>query len=374
MVDTFAQAYEHLTEFIGSNPEIEIRESVTSVPADVRAEFYRRFNAAREAFVAQKFPLLLERAMTLQENYAEAEGQVAGLIEWEDTPEASHAQRFLRNVMETMARELFDPLFDLLKGRESIGSFGEKSAQKISEHWPALFRAGYEKWTVLSLIKMLEPDRALRVDVRSLRHGERAKSADQAPWDDAPVPEESNRYFFAQPRNAILTVPDLIVRSARLNRFVGIRSEFREGLYKALNPSQEREWLPLDTNLLFLLESGLTLVYLAEEAQQIALIADANRLCRPDLVVWCVDSLNLAQSDAREKANAIEQHLNPRMGTFVVGTDAWLESVEPDKNEEAQSIGNGINARVRFLTAGFEASRLLPIVDALGDAQHPEIT
>jgi hypothetical protein len=375
MLDSFGQAYGHLTDFIQSNPEIEIHESVTSIPDNVRAEFYRRFNTVRDAFVEKKFSLVLERARMLQENYAKAEGQVSSLIEWEDTPEVSRVQRFLRNVSDSMARELFDPLFDLLKGRDSLESFEQKGAERIDEHWPVLFRGGYEKWAVLSLARLLEPEKALRVDVRPLKHGERAKSADHAPWDDAPDPEESHRFFFTQPRNAILTVPDLVLRSAKLNRFVGIRSEFREGLYKALNPSQKREWLSLETDLLFLLESGLTLIYLSEEAQQIALIADVNRFCRPDMIMWCVDSLRIAQPEAQERANTIDQQLNPRIGTFVVATDAWPKL--PGVNETADSRAqiDEQSLRVRILNTGFDASRLLPIVDALEPVNlHPEMT
>jgi hypothetical protein len=63
MLDSFGQAYEHLTDFIRSNPEIEILESVTSIPDSVRAEFYRRFNAVRDAFVEKKFPLVFQSSI-----------------------------------------------------------------------------------------------------------------------------------------------------------------------------------------------------------------------------------------------------------------------------------------------------------------------
>jgi hypothetical protein len=63
MLDRLGQAYEHLTDFIRGNPEIEIHESVTSIPDNVRAEFHCRFNAVRDAIVEKKFPLVFQSSI-----------------------------------------------------------------------------------------------------------------------------------------------------------------------------------------------------------------------------------------------------------------------------------------------------------------------
>ena len=367
MSGNFSEAYSDLTEFIRNHPEVEIGDSVTSIPDTVRAEFYRKFNATRDAFVEQQFPSFLGRAQRLQENYRRAETTLAGLIALEESASISRVQRFLQDFKDSMTRELFDPLFDLLKGRDTIGTFGQKSSEKITALWPTLYRAGYEKWTALSFVRLLEPDRALRVNIRPLNTGERARSASYAPVTDVPAPEESASFFFSQPRNTILTVPDLIVRSARLNRFVGIRSEFSEGLYNAFNASNEREWYAIDTDLLISLESGLTLIYAAENPEQIALIADVTRFCRPDMVLWCVDSQSIDQQQAIEKIQFADGRLNPRVGSFVIANEPWVKTGELDQQLEQ-------NSRIRILDVGFDEFRLTAVIDALMDAEAPAVT
>jgi len=56
----------------------------------------------------------------------------------------------------------------------------------------------------------------------------------------------------------------------------------QEGIYNALNASHEREWYPVDVDLLILLASGLTLVYVDERPERVSLIADASKFCKPD--------------------------------------------------------------------------------------------
>jgi len=361
MSDIFGQAYEDLLIFIRNNPEIEIQEFATSIPEHVRREFYLRFNAARKAFVDERFPGLLPRAAELQQNYAEAERDLAGFIVWEETPETNRIQRFLYDVSDGMIRELFDPLFDLLKGKESLDGFVQTGTAKISANWPALFQGGYEKWVVLTLVNLLAPDRLLRVDARPLKQGERAKSAAYAPWDDVPPPLDAKDFYFSQPRNAVLSVPDFILHSIKLNRFIGFRSEFRDGLYKGLNPSQKRDWLPLDTDLQLLLESGPTLVYVADEPEQIAMIADATRFSRPDLIMLCLDTKETERERALEMLGRMDERIVPRIGCLGILTEPWPEPV-------------GSDARIRFLNVGFDPSRLREVIATLTEAIAPETT
>ena len=357
MPDSFRQAYAGLRNYIAQNPQIEMTDSVIGIPEEVRAGFYRVFNAAREAFVEEKFPVLLDRARLLQDNYVKAEGELAGLVSWEDAPTVSPVQRFLRSSRQSLARELFDSMFDLLKGRESLETFEQKGLQRIAAVWPPLFRGGYEKWAVLSLVKLLAPRGFLRVNVRPLNPGERGKSAVRVPSIEIPAPERSANLLFSQPYNAILAVPDLIVQSGALSRFVGIRSEFRPGLYNASNASLEREWSPIHADLLMSLESGLTLIYLAEKPESISLVADATRFCRPDLVLGCIDTRIVPKDAAMEAIAAADSRINPVVGSYVVACEPWPES--------GVNVETGPASRIRFIKAGYDELQLLPVIDAL---------
>ena len=367
MPESFNQAYARLNDYIAMHPEVEIGESVISIPQEVRAGFYAKFNAARAAFVEEKFPLLLDRAGLLQENYRREEERLADLLSWEDPPMVSPVQRFLRSSRDSLERELFDLLFDLLKGRESIGSFEQKGSERIAALWPVVFRGGYEKWVVLALLRTLQPDKALRVNIRPLSPGERAKSAAYAPSAEIPAPEESGSFLFSQPRNAILAVPDLIIHSAVLQRFIGIRSEFSQGMYNAFSANPGREWFPVTTDLLVLLECGLTLVYLANRAEEIALISDVSKFCRPDMVLWCLDLQSIDPIEAYERMMIVDSRLQPLKGCFVIATESWPE----EKVHPAWDEGN---PRVRLVCAGYDTARLKTVLDALGEEGAPAAT
>jgi hypothetical protein len=363
MSSNFRQEYAALTDFIVHHPEIEIGESVVSIPGEVRSEFYDLFNAVRDAFVDEKFPAYLSEAALLSEQHCKAVEGVSNLFFLEDEPAVvSGVQRFLLDPKGELTRELFDPLFDLLKGRESIDGFEKKASYLLEGLFPPVFRGGYEKWAILSLVALLEVDNAFRVDARNLGSAVRANLVKHATMDEVPLPTESISFLFSQPRNVIFAVPDLIVHSSRLNRFVGIRSEFGEGIFKAWNPSPRREWQPINTDLLILLECGLTLIYAAEQAEDIALVADATCICRPDLILWCVDTGSMSREEALEKMTHANSLFQPAKGSYIIANHPWPEPSESaDIDQQAPITG------IQILSVGYDQSNLMPVVEALAN-------
>jgi hypothetical protein len=354
MSENFSRAYSDLTEFIANHREIEIGESVTSIPANVRSDFYDRFNGARNAFVEEKFPEYLAQARKLQEAYSKVVEELAPLLSLEDTPVVNIFRRFLLDPRESLTRELFDALFDLLKKRETPDSFERRASAGIRELFPGLYRGSYEKWTVLSLAGLLRIENALRVPVRELQPGDRAKSSVMAPFEEVASPAESASFLFSQPPKAIFTVPDFILHSERLNRFVGIRSEFKEGICHAVNASQVRQWLPVDADLLRLMAHGLTLLYTDDQPGCLSLIADATNFCRPDLVLWCVHAGSIGYNEALEIMAAANDRIQPARGSFIIADHPWPETEAADGS-----------SKIRILSVGFDRSNLAPVIDAL---------
>jgi hypothetical protein len=356
MSGKFHAAYSALTDFIASRPEIEISESVIGIPETVRPEFYNLFNNSRKAFVKERYSDFLKAAEMLLEHYREAEEKTAGVLSFEDSATVSPVRRFLRDPMDSLTRQLFDLLFDLLKARETLASFEEKGVAAIDSVASDLYRAGYERWVVLSLVSMLTPDEALRVDARRLNPGEKSKSMLYSPVDSVPAPVPSATFLFDQPREAVFSVPDFIVHSRVLKQYVGIRSEFKAALYHAQNRSQEREWYPVETGLLLALQSGLTLIYTAAEAQDVALVADVGKFCRPDMVLWCVQASTLNRAGALEKISLIHDRMKPMKGSFLIADES-----RPEQPGKPGSEG------VHCITAGFEPLMLQPIIEALAE-------
>jgi hypothetical protein len=366
----FHEAYGKLTDFVKTHPEIEIGESVTSIPENVRPDFYGLFNAARNAFVRERFPSHLSRAQVLQKEYNKAGEGASGWLSLEDPPTVNPLRRFLNDPKDCLTRELFDPLFDLLKGRKTVDEIEAAVSLGINELFAAVFRGGYEKWAVLSLLSLLEVENSLRVDVRSLNPSERTKPAAQAPLEEVPAPQEANRFFFSQPRNAIFAVPDFLAYSPRLSRFVGIRSEFQGASYNALNASPGREWDVVDAGLLVLLAKGLTLIYVSEKAEDIALVADVGKFCRPDMILWCVDTQSVNQYEVASVMEGADRRLKPSMGSYIVANDKWTESEEADLQRQTGEDVSG----TPVLNVGYDRQKLLPIVEALRDPKDRAIT
>jgi len=363
----FRRAYNELTEFVDKHPEIEIGDSVTSIPESVRAAFYGMFNDARDAFVTEKFASLLERAAELQDKYNTELETASSWLSLEDPPSVDPVRRFLCDPKDCLARELFDPLFDLLKGRTSIDEIEKTVTSKIETLFASVFRAGYEKWVVLSLLNVLEVESSFRVFIRNMNAGERSKPAAQAPLEEVPVPQESKSLFFSQPRNAIFTVPDFIAYSPRLHRFVGIRSDFHQSAYNAMNASNDREWDGIDRDLLVLMSKGLTLVYVAEQVQAISLVADAAKFCRPDLVLWCVDPQSMNQADVMAVMRQADSRLKPAGGVYMIASGEWPEaSVSPGGNVKKQQGEE--SAGIHWLNAGYDRMKLTPVAEALVDS------
>jgi hypothetical protein len=374
MSDEFRQAYAALTDFIAAHSEIEIGESVSSIPGDLRQDFYAFFNAARNAFIEEKFPQYVSTARTLKSEYDRAAEEASAWLSLEETSVASNLRRFLQDPCDSLTRELFDPLFDLLKKRETEDTFSIRASDEIETLFPIVYRGGYEKWMLLALANLLQVQKAFRVPVREQQPGDRSKSAAHAPAEEVPSPMESNSFLFSQSSKSIFAVPDFIVFSSALNKYVGVRSEFRQGIYNAMNPNPEREWLPLDTDLLILLESGLALVYVNENLESIALVSDVAKLCRPDLALLCVDTQTMTQNGTLEKIAMVEDRLRPIRGSYVIVNDSWPpveESPDPAASD-APSIEETSKARV--LTVGFDRSKLLPVIDALRDEVNPATT
>ncbi len=372
MLDRFHQANIDLKSFIVEHPEVEIGKEVISIPESVRPEFYRLFNAVREAFVEEKFPVLLNRAAVLSQNYRETEEAVLGSLGLEEVSMDTNLQRFLRNPLERLIRELFSPLFDLLKGKENIPTFEEKTAKVIEAIFPALYREGYRNWAILSLVKLAEADVAYRIVLPQLDNRELAKISRMMEHDEVPPPHISKNLSFECYGEMTFTAPNFIVHSAKIDRYVSVRVDFRTASLKASNASHDRQWHPPYTATELARDPGLILIYAADKAEDISLVADAGRICRPDVLVWCADPNNLNQKEALEKVKLHHQNLQPIIGSYIITQEQLLEPVPEESTAESKSTQEAQNREpdcqpegVHILTVGLDQSKLLPIIDDL---------
>jgi hypothetical protein len=166
MSNSWQKAYSGLKEYIAGNPIIEIGKNVIAIPGDVRPEFYRIFDTVRVTFLKEKFQTLLDEAVPLSKNYTEVGQEVTKSLGLADIKVSASLNWFLNDPVNGLIRLLFDPLFDLLKGKIDADTFEHVASINIENSFSKLFRSGYEKWVVLSLANLLAPDKAHAVPVK----------------------------------------------------------------------------------------------------------------------------------------------------------------------------------------------------------------
>jgi hypothetical protein len=132
---------------------------------------------------------------------------------------------------------------------------------------------------------------------------------------ESPQPEESQRLIFNYDLEASFIIPDLLFYATNINKYVAIRSQVGEGIGTATNISKDRAWYSL--NSLPTIPPDLTLVYIADDVNEISLVADAKQICRPDMLILC----EVQSEVAIKKDFEIElQHesLKPKLGTYII--------------------------------------------------------
>lgn len=393
MSNGWREAYNRLTEYVAGNPKIEIGASVVSIPEDVRPEFYRLFNALRKAFMEEKFPALLSEGQALSNSYIKVEEEVTKALGVESISTPSSLHWFLRDPVDGLVRELFDPLFDLLKGKVDIQTFEERASRNIEASFGPLYRSGYEKWVMLSLVKLLEADKAFRVSLPEFSTEEEGMMGATSTEEEVPAPQESKRLSFDHTREEQFTIPDLIAHSTKIERYVAIRTQLADALCKAKVVSEKREWYPVSS---IKKEYGPVVIWpdmlvnIGDRPEDIALIADTGRISRPDMIIECMEQKDWFKKEGLEKVKLHHDILKPKLGTFVasrelvpnqayqelmpkqVSGDAILEAVnkepeelvleeEPVPEEKPKKQRAGIN----ILVVGFDQSKLVPIINKM---------
>jgi hypothetical protein len=355
------KAYKELKDFITENSGIEIDKGAISIPGNTRPEFYRLFEAVRATFLEEKFPHLLERARLLNANYVEVEHEITELLRLEGVSLSAGLDVFLHHPKEGLIAELFDPLFDLLRGTLDTELFEQKAAECIEAAFRGRYSSAYGKWVVLSLLRLIESDKNFHVSLSIPPPRQRIR---HPPGAEALVPplEESGVLSFQHQPSPTLTVPDFIVHSTKMNMYLGVISGLVAPMAVALDASDKREWYPVE--FIPRLEPDTMLVYVDDKPEHIALVADRDRICRPDLIMKCLSPEDSLKNEELEIVKLQHSILQPRMGTYLFSSVTKSEQKLIEADED-----------IHFLTVGFDKSRLSPIINALsGEIRRSFVT
>jgi len=376
MSSRWQEAFARLQGFVKAKPSITISTIVLAIPGDVRSEFYQHFDDVRLAFAEEKFPAFLEEAVVLGQNYTRAEQEVKELLKLDSIVALGFLNRFLHEPKNELIRGLFDPLFELLRGTIDSATFEQQGLRDVQATFERSHRLGYAKWVALSLVKMLESDRLFTITPPESKHDGHNEPL-LCEWD-VPSPEESKILSFEHGPNNFppFITPHFIVHSAKLNRYVAVRTElFKTAEYIALNYSDKREWYPTES-----MEKEYTaaksdpslLIYIGDELDELALIADKDRMCRPDMIVEYRELRDWEDNDMPARTKLFDV-LNPKLGRYIVSRDPLPMQVPQETllAPVAQQllVEQGTETEERAancsLAIGFDQSKLEPIIEAL---------
>src|SRR5665647_558735 len=104
----------------------------------------------------------------------------------------------------------------------------------------------------------------------------------------------------------------MILRSEKLKKYIAIRIEPTSATWTATNASEKNEWLPININTPFM--PGMILVNVGESPWDLALVADAEKLRRPDAVVICEGLEGWYETEWLDELLLSQEILQPKSG------------------------------------------------------------
>jgi hypothetical protein len=359
MPGIWEEHYRQLKEYIQHNLDIQIATDCVVIPGEVRPEFYRLFDAVTRQFVLNNCSNELDRGCLLSQNWKKQSHTLMEQLGLDSIDLQPSTAWFLADPVDGLMRTLFNPLFDLLKGKVSIEIFTSKAPEQLSADFKRYYREGYQRWATIALAGVLAPDGLWQVHGQDINNDANLNDGTGSSMGtlESRVPDavESHRLTFVQaPVNAFLT-PNIIIRSSKLESFVSLRPDFHEPYWNASSLSDRQEWYKNEDLIQEFGQHWLwpdMVLYAADDPQDLVLVADKTCIARPDVIVEFREEPDWTEKEGLEKIARHHAILKPKSGTFVISC------------EEA-TFGSNLNPGIHILDVGYDPSRLEPIVKAI---------
>jgi hypothetical protein len=334
------EKYKVLTDYREANPEIYIDVSEVSIPQHLRDTFYQHFDTVRDALVADYCNTLPVAADTLSEKYCRSEKELVELLGLERIDVPVDLSSFLHNPKQGLARVLYHRLFELVQGKITMDEFERLAYGDLNATTANFCCLGYESWAALALIRSLEPDRFIGVEL------------DQ---DYNPCTGESKEIAFGrQFHHVAKRIPEFILHSQKFNKNMAVKMPLArevETYYIPIEPPVKPKKRTGDTS--YALDSRVLFLSVVEDLTDIPVFADIHtrKIKGPDLMVEFMLEQELADEDALASVKARTEIMKPKFGTCIVVMD-------PEQDAEIEKPAENIEA----FAVGFDESRLQPII------------
>jgi len=371
MSDGWKKHYTSLRDFMQMHPDIVIEPSRIAIPKSIKNDFYALFNAARKAFIENKYPNILNDCLPLINGYKKIKENIIHVLELEKMTIDLPLDRFMVSPIDELSVDLFHPIFDLLKGKIDLDYFEITCSEVISNSFQSFFKSGYELWVMLSLIQMLEPEKMLAVSMRQPGDVGKAVYMSDQHGIEVPPPQESKYLNIDMTRKAPLMLPDIIISSKLINKYISFRQQFNNSLTNATNTSDSREWIPLESDME---NNGSILIYIDSNPDNLALVGDTKKICRPDILMQCICEDSWANHKRIEAIYLNTNNLCPKLGSYIITPKdvpfdicrrVLGEEPEVKYPEKRLSTACKCKPAVNVLVGNFDSSQLLPVMDMI---------
>jgi hypothetical protein len=343
---TWLQAFRGLQRFIDDHPSVEITDNLVSVDESVRPQFFELFDQVRHAFLLDHLPAFMEEAAALGPAYRKAERELIRRLGITEVLMPAEVRRFLEDPTEQLSRELFDLVFELLRENIEPEDFEEQGLALAQHAVERLYGHAYNKWATLELALAFEPEKIFEVPLPApsskqiVKHRPGQRLA-------VPVPSLATQLAFEVKRASVLLAPDFILRSALLDTYVAFRTALGRARWAAAGYPAGRQWLDLEDLMEVYGTLDLdpdVLLYVDDDLQDIALVADAERFCRPDLCVYFPEKIGPASKsyfDEAREINLCHIVLEPIHGTTVLAKAHVLDAMAGDLVDSVERFAFG---------------------------------
>jgi hypothetical protein len=335
------EKYKVLTDYTEANPEIYIDVSEVSIPKHLRDTFYLHFDTVRDTLVEDYCKSLPVAADTLSENYCQSEKELVELLELERIDVPMDLSSFLHNPKQGLVRVLYNRLFELMQGKITMGEFEKLADADLNATTANFCCLGYESWAALALIRSLEPDRFIGVEL------------DQ---DYKPCTGESKEIAFGrQFHHVAKRIPEFILHSQKFNKNMAVKMPLArevESYYIPFEPPVKPKKRTGDTS--YALDSRVLFLSVVADLTDIPVFADIHtrKVNGPDLMVEFMLEQELADEDALAGVKKRTEIMKPKFGTCIVVMD-------PEQDAEIEKPAENIEA----FAVGFDQLKLQPIID-----------
>jgi hypothetical protein len=309
-----------LKKIIDKNPEIIIQQKLLKIPKLKREEFYEKFDQVRNLFIINYFSYYFENSKKLSKNYLELEKKLIEELSLTKINMSNNIYRFLHNPIKQLRRVIFDLLIDLIMNKISKEEFIKEGKEKIKKEFNKIYNIAFQKYFILLLVDFFEAAEIYNVPLNVptstelIKHPVGSKEA-------VPEPQKTKEISFEVPRRTTIIVPDFIIYSSKLEKYISFRTVLGRAIWEASSVNRERDWLLIEDIIKNHGSTQITpslMIFIDDNIENISYVADSKRIAVPDFIFEVLDRYNKKRKIKIEKLRKYNKILEPKYGSYFV--------------------------------------------------------